>query len=282
MPQAGRMPEAFEMFRYLDHLRRRWPVIAVACGAAMALAFVAALIMPAKYEATARIMIQQPPGADLRYATVLSPMYIESLKSYELVASGDSLFLDALNHFDLAQGHSIEEFKRSVLKTTVPRNTRILEISVTLPDPVKVQALALYIAQQTVKVTHENSAAMERELLASAQKQLEDAESELQQTEATNQARHSAAQTAVDLAAEHLGDVRSSATGRVDELQVIDPGVVPSNPKSPNLPVMLVAAFLIALAGSVLYLTFEFNYRLERSAAARTTLPLTRVKSLND
>jgi len=258
------------MFRYIDHLRRRWPVIAVACGAAVAFALLAALLMPARYQATARILIQQPPASDVRYAMAMSPVYLESLRSYELVASGDRLFQDALNHFNLAQGQSIEQLKRSVLKVSVPRNTRILEISVTLRDPVKAQALALYIAEQTVKLTHEYSATVERELVAAAQKQLDDAEA------AGAKGTHDA-QTAVDVAMEHLADVRASASGRIEELQVVDPGIVPSKPTSPNVPVMLAAALLVALAGSVLYLTFEFNYRLERFAA-----PLSRVKSIHD
>ncbi len=265
------MPESFAMFHHIDHLRRRWPVIAVACGAAMGFALLAVLLTPARYQATARILIQQPPGADLRYSMSMSPVYLDSLKSYELVASGDRLFQDAVNHFNLAQGQSIEQLKHSVLKVSVPRNTRILEISVTLHDPVKAQALALYIAEQTVKVTREYSATMERELLAAAQKQLDDAE-----------ARHGAAQTAVDMAMEHLAEVRASAGGRVEELQVVDPGIVPSKPTWPNVPVTLAAALLVALAGSLLYLTFEFNYRLERFAAPRATAPLARVKSHDD
>ncbi len=271
MPQAGRMPESFNLFRYIDHLRQRWPVLAVACGAAVGFAFLAALLMPSRYQATARILIQQPAASDVRYAMAMSPVYLESLKSYELVASGDRLFLDALNHFNLAQGQSIGRLKQSVLKVSVPRNTRILDISVTLGDPVKAQALALYIAEQTVKVTHEYSATVERELLAAAQKQLDDAES------AGAKEAHDAAQTSVDLAVEHLAEVRGSASGRIEELQIVDPGVVPSKPTAPNVPVMLAAAFLVALAGSVLYLTFEFNYRLERFAA-----PLARVKTLHD
>jgi capsular polysaccharide biosynthesis protein len=276
MPQAGRMPESFEMFRYIDHLRSRWPVIAVACGAAIGCVFLAALLMPARYEATARILIQQPRGADVRYAMAMSAVYLDSLRSYELVASGDRLFLDAMNHFNLAQGRSVEQLKRSVLKVSVPRNTRILEISVTLGDPVKAQALALYVAEETVRVTHEASAAVERELLEAAQKQLDDAEA------AGAKGGHDASQTAVDVAVEHLAEVRASAGGSIDELGVVDPGVVPSTPTSPNIPVMLTAAFLMALAGSVLYLTFEFNYRLERFAAPHATAPLARVKSLND
>ena len=49
------------MVRYLDHLRRRWPGIAVAVGVAIALALVAAWITPAQYTATARILIENKP-----------------------------------------------------------------------------------------------------------------------------------------------------------------------------------------------------------------------------
>jgi capsular polysaccharide biosynthesis protein len=276
------MPESFEMFRYLDHLRRRWPVMAVACGAAMALAFAAALAIPPRYQATARILIQQPPAADMRYSMALSPVYLDSLRSYELVASGDKLFSDAAAHFNLSEGEALEPLKRSILKVTVPHNTRILEISATLRDPVKVQALALYIAEQTVNLTHTYSATVERELLAGAQKQLDEATAELQRSEsAGGKGIHDAAQTAVDLAVEHLAEIRGSAGGRMDELQVVDPGVVPSKPVWPNAPVMVVAAFLVALAGAVLYLTFDFNYRLARAAAPRSPA-LARVKALHD
>ena len=45
---------------------------------------------------------------------------------------------------------------------------------------------------------------------------------------------------------------------------------------------MLLVAVLVALVGSLLYLTLEFNYRLERPAAPRTVAPLARVKTRND
>src|SRR5579859_6686963 len=123
------MPETFEILRYVDHLRRRWRVMAVACGVALVLASVAALLTPARYTATARIMIEPPAGNDSRITVAVSPMYMESLKSYELVASGDRLFRDAVEHFRLQYPKSVNELGRSVLKVSIPRNTKILEIS---------------------------------------------------------------------------------------------------------------------------------------------------------
>src|SRR6266851_7284459 len=116
------MPETLEMLRYVEHLRRRWRVIAVACGVAVVLAMAVALLTPARYTATARIMIEPPAGSDPRIAVAVSPIYLESLKSYELVASGDRLFLEAMEHFKLPRSKSVNALKRSVLKASIPRN----------------------------------------------------------------------------------------------------------------------------------------------------------------
>ena len=119
IPQAGSMPESFEMLNYLDHLRLRWRVIAVACGSAVVLAIIATLLTPAQYTATARVMIEPPAGSDPRGAIAVSPIYLESLKSYELLASGDRLFQDTLDHFKLPRTKSLDSLKRSVLKVSI-------------------------------------------------------------------------------------------------------------------------------------------------------------------
>jgi uncharacterized membrane protein YGL010W len=62
----------------------------------------------------------------------------------------------------------------------------------------------------------------------------------------------------------------------------VDPGVVPERPSWPNVPVMLLAAFLVALVSSLLYLTLELNFGLVKSAAPRSVAQLARVKTGND
>jgi len=297
------MAESFDLFRYFDHLRARWRVILIACVAAAVLALLAALLTPSEYTATARVMIEPPAGTDPRVALAVSPVYLESLKSYELLASGDRLFLDALDHFKLPHSGPVDKLKRSVLKVAIPRNTRVLEISATLRNPSEAQALALYIAEQTVKLTREVSIGTERDLLAVAAKQREDARARLEQAERAwarianepasaapdHMAKVDAAQAEREAARDSLAaaerrlEMEQSLTGsRGERLQIIDPGVVPERPSRPNIPLMLVAATLIALAASLLYVTFEFNYRLERFVAPRPVAPLARVKSLND
>jgi capsular polysaccharide biosynthesis protein len=288
------MPESFEMFRYLDHLRGRWMVMAVAVGVAGALALVAGLLTPAQYTATARILIESPAAGDLRASMAVSPVYLESLKSYASLASGDRLFADAIEHLHLQRSRSIEQLKQAVLKVTIPRSTKVLEIAATLPDPRQAQALANYIAEQTVALARDLALEADRDALADAQKQRDEARAQLEPSEpaAVNSAAGSAnaarstksesLQLAIEAAQMHLQEVRSTAGYRAERLKIFDPGVVPERPSWPNIPLILLAAVLVALAASLLYVTFEFNYRMEKSAAPRAVAPLARVKNLND
>jgi capsular polysaccharide biosynthesis protein len=114
------------------------------------------LIIPSRYTATASILIGPPAGLDPRGATSVSPVYLESLKTFEQIAASDSLFLRSLEHLGIRQqyaGRTIESLKRSVLKVSKAVNTRVIEVSVTLEDPRKAQALAQYLAEQTVDLS---------------------------------------------------------------------------------------------------------------------------------
>src|SRR5213083_31292 len=97
------MAETFDVFRYMGYLRLRWRWTAAVCGIALAVTLVVSMILPREYTATARIVIEPPAGSDLRSAMAVSPIYLESLKTYEHYASSDSLFLKALDHFSLRQ-----------------------------------------------------------------------------------------------------------------------------------------------------------------------------------
>jgi uncharacterized protein involved in exopolysaccharide biosynthesis len=283
------MPESFEMFRYLDHLRRRWRVIAGAVGVAVALALAAGLLTPAQYTATARILIESPAASDLRASMAVSPVYLESLKTYAILASGDRLFADAIEHFHLRRSRSIEQMKKAVLNVTIPRNTKVLEVSATLPDPRQAQALANYIAERTVALARDLALEADRDALADAQKPRDETHTPLERAETApvNSAASSAnaarptksesLQLALEAAQMHLQEIRSTAGYRAERLKIFDPGVVPERPSWPNIPLILLAAVLVALAASLLYVTFEFNYRLEKSAAPRA-----RVKNLHD
>ena len=81
------MAEPVEIFRYIRYLRLRWRWIAVSCAVAVAIAAIVTMLMTRQYTATARILVEPPAGADLRSAMAVSPIYLESLKTYEHFAA---------------------------------------------------------------------------------------------------------------------------------------------------------------------------------------------------
>ena len=160
----------------LDRLRARWRLVAIACAVSVTLTLSVSLVLPKKYTAITRIVIEPPAGNDPRAATAVSPIYLESLRSYELFASSDSLFLQAVERFGLRQDSvPIDKLKKKVLKAELPKNLKILEIQSTLSDPKTAHALALYIAEETVKLNRTVSGEADQELVAEAEKQAAEA-----------------------------------------------------------------------------------------------------------
>src|SRR5215469_2942256 len=97
IPQVGSMPGIFGLFRYLNNLVSRSRVDAVPCGTAIGIAPTAAVLTPNRYTSTAGGLIESTAGSDPRHAMAVSPINLESLKLYELVAWGDRLFVDAID-----------------------------------------------------------------------------------------------------------------------------------------------------------------------------------------
>ena len=354
----------FDPWDLIVDLKRRWPVVAGSCALALVLSFVVSVTVPKRYTATAEILIQAPGGNDPRAATAISPVYLESLKSYERMASSDTLFLRALDHIHAPEqvaGRSVESLKKSVLRVSKLANTAVLEISATMTNPKTAQALAQYIAEQTVEASqaidsqNEGEAAQDfrkqidataarlskarqalealrgSEPVASLESQLEnntelklniekdlsesrtdlagylaqlsspgtasesDKES-LKRTIASAQARttslerqlrevgstiaqqgqqiqqwkdrrealqvdQKSAQAAFETTSARLNEVVATAQLRGEKLRLIDPGIVPQEPSSPNLPLNLAASLILASVGSLIYLVMSFSYQ---------------------
>ena len=358
------MSEPFDAYRYIGYLRARWRWIAASAALAVALAVAASLIMTPQYTATARLVIEPPAGADLRAAMAVSPIYLESLKTYEQFASSDSLFQKAVQRFGL-EGRPIESLKRHVLQVQLVRNTRIMEISATLPDPKKAQALARFLAEATVEINRAAVSESDQDLLRGIEQQERDLRTRLQETDASwakaaaaepllglQSAMEQAAdlqskveeqvqgvqleiadlteraKTAVDAAelrkqeseararltemrkqiqdlqrqgaerekllairqahrdqldAERkagqaalaaiearLRDARGETGFRGERLRIIDSGIVPERPSSPNLPLNVAAALLAGLVLPILYLTLEMSFQERRAGLARS------------
>jgi capsular polysaccharide biosynthesis protein len=168
-------PVSFDPLAFYGQLRSRWRIVAISCAVAAGASLAASMLMESRYTATCRVLVEPPAGSDPRVSTAVSPIYLESLRTYEMFASSDDLFLQASKKFGLRRDSTpIEKLKKRVLKVEVIRNTKILEINATLPDPARAHALALYIGEQAVALSREVSRAGDQELLADAEKQASD------------------------------------------------------------------------------------------------------------
>ena len=363
------MSDSFDAFRYIGYMRSRWRWIAGSCGVAGVMALAISLTTPPQYTATARIVIEPPAGSDLRAAMAVSPIYLESLKTYEQFATSDSLFQTAIAHFGLRKvlgTGPIEGIMKRVLKVDTVRNTRILQISATTPDAVKAQELARFLAESTVEMNRSMVREGDRELLLGMEKQEGEIRSRLQQTEAakaqlfsrepvddlqsalsqTSELRYSIQQQAQSVELEladaaerarhasaaelaEIGREESNARARLQELQkqiqeldrrnaqrekelelrwghrdhleserkvvqaeltalqtrlreargevgfrgerlrLIDPGIVPERPSSPNIPLNVLAALFLGLVLPIVYLTLHMSYQEQRAGSRR-------------
>jgi uncharacterized protein involved in exopolysaccharide biosynthesis len=341
-------------FEYIDYLRLRWRIIAAACVSAVVLSLVVSLLLPKRYTATASIVIEPPAGNDVRTATAVSPVYLESLRTYERFADSDTLFAGAVERFHLASRGSIESLKQQVLKVNKLRDTKILEISATLPEPELAQQFVNYVAEETVKLSRGESAATDREVIGEADRQATEAQQRLDRAQQASVAyaarepngslqpqieadvdllekihqslmearsdiaeyqekadyarelpglrakaaeldkraaelekgieRKSAlasqrqaerqkldvemkmAQTASESSSARLRELRATAGTRGERLRVIDPGVVPQRPSSPNIALNVLIALLLTLMALAAYLTVSFSYRRRPAA----------------
>ena len=376
-PAEDTRRDDLEFFAFTFYVLSRWRTLTAVCITSVALVLVVSLLLPKKYTATASILIEPPAGNDPRGSTAVSPVYLESLKTYEHLASSDSLFEQALNRLDLRRkyaGVPIEVIKRRVLEVSKPRDTKVLEIGVTLHGQTEARDLARYIAEQTVEMNHALGKASIQELAEGGQavfqqalKRANDAkqardrflaeqpvfslDAEVAQTTDLNaRLKRELSETRVDLAAyearaesekklppssgdlpsilqaiaadraqigslekqiggmdkimsgkanllerrkhtqEFLekdlqaaqaqyeaasnrnGELMASGAFRGERLEIIDPGVLPERPSSPNLPLNLALAALASVFGSGLYLAISYTYNRRQVALSSASL----------
>lgn len=349
------MQDSFDVFEYIDFLRARWKFSGLACGVAIVAALATGLLLPKRYTATATILIDPPAGGDPRIATAVSTVYLESLKTYELLATNDQLFMRSAAQFHLCDqdGSPIESLKRRVLKVDKLRDTRALQISATLPDPRTAQAVAQFIAEGAVELSRSGGKEADEAMIEDAAQAAEIAKARLKEAETawqTAAGAHSsealrsevsddsylkshveeqlldeqtglaglardppdqvrdidasraraellqrrigeltramdakstalaqqtareedlqavltAARSSYEAAAQRLVNLRIGRGTRTEWLHVVDPGIIPQRPSSPNVPLMLIGAVALALFGSLLYLTISFSLTRER------------------
>lgn len=144
---------AFDALDFVTWLAGRWKVVAISCIIAITAAGVITVVQPRRYTATATVAIQPPAGNDPRAALAISPVYLESLKSYERFASGDAVFQRALSKVTVHEAGtaSPDALRKQVLKVSKPSGMALLEISASLKDAREAQALAYAVAQEAAR-----------------------------------------------------------------------------------------------------------------------------------
>ncbi len=151
------------------------------CSAAAILATVVSLILPAEYTATASLVIDPPAGNDPRSSITISPVYLESLRAYEWFASATRCS-NARSRSRLREDYpsrSMESMKRRIFTVGKVKDTKVLHITVTLTDPKKAQALAQFLAEETVELNRSTSLANDQDLLDQARARVTEAQQHL-------------------------------------------------------------------------------------------------------
>lgn len=170
-----RMPEPTlgERFQYVAS---RWRYLLTVIGCAAALAFVISELMPRRYTARATVIIDTPAASDPRASAALNPTYLASLSTFERFFTSDTLFQQAAEKFHLDPGNNdIESLRRKVLKVSMQRDTRILEVSATLPDPVVARSLVQFITEQSIAASHAEAMGADHEALENMNAELDHA-----------------------------------------------------------------------------------------------------------
>jgi uncharacterized protein involved in exopolysaccharide biosynthesis len=147
------------------------------------------------------------------------------LRTYELFASSDTLFLQAVERFGLRHnGASVDGLKKSILKVEVPRNTKILDISATFSDPKIAHELSLFLAEETVKMNENTSQQGDREFRAEAEQQYSSAKTRVDAAQRAWNTNPDQV-TAESLRSEIFADeqLRDGLTKELTELEVGDP-----------------------------------------------------------
>jgi capsular polysaccharide biosynthesis protein len=366
-PSGGNsaVSDSFEPFQFLEYARAHVRIAAIIVAAALASSAAVSLALANRYTATAVMLIEPPGGSDPRISTAVSPVYLESLKTYEQFAASDTLFARACEKFHLLGIGSppIEAFKKQVLEVKKPKETKLLQLSVTLHDPKQAQAVAQFLAEQTVELNRTIAVQTDRENAQRARAEVErlraerskaqvdaatgasagldvalegeikalaevrskldveiaEAKSEAAEynarrletdaaaarakvailvaerdtairnlTAKQNQlarakvrseqadARLSSLDKEYESASDRAGEADAMSGMRAERIRIIDPGIVPQKPSSPNLPLNCAAALCGGAMLASIYLAVGFGLDKQRSRHVRAAFQVAR------
>ncbi|MGD0617213.1 MAG: hypothetical protein ABSB67_06090 [Bryobacteraceae bacterium] len=159
----------------------RWRFLVAAVVTAGLLALGVSELMPRLYTATSTVIIDPPATNDPRTTTALNPTYLDSLTTFERYFTSDTLFQEAAQRFHLDTGRAgVTAVRKSVLKVSVQHQTRILEVSATLPDPKDAIVLVQYITQRSIEASREEALAGDQDSLRNVTEDMDRARSRLE------------------------------------------------------------------------------------------------------
>src|SRR5579884_3239752 len=154
------MPTETTSGQRLASVFARWRFHLAVIGAAALLAAGASELLPKRYTSTATVIIDPPATSDVRVSASLNPAYLDSLRTFENFFTSNTLFIEAADRFHLdTAGKDIDALRRQVLKVKQQHETRILEISVTLPSAVTANQMLRFITDHSIAVSREHAIA---------------------------------------------------------------------------------------------------------------------------
>ena len=351
------MNDTFDPVDFLAFLRRNARFLLLAIASAAAITAVASYVVPARYTATATLVIEPPIATDPRAATAVTPVYLESLRTYEQFAGSDSLFAKACAQFHLSDAAGqpcTESFKRRVLRVTKLKDTKLMQLAVTLPDPKLAQQVVEYLATETVTLNKTLARSADQDSVTETESRLVEArdaasrargeyeatdasgsearlteeirslgelktrvsldlmrsrtdvaelslrnpsEAALERTRAEALTKESAlldqqlatqsaglatvrakreraletlkaAEARLELWSRRANETAATSGLRTEQLRIVDPGVVPTQPSFPNPPLFTGAAVLASALLSFAYLCLRYGLERRRSRRA--------------
>jgi len=174
--------------------------------------------------------------------------------------------LQAINGFSLTQ--PVETLENEVqetsdLKFRLERDLQVARTDLadytaqTSPDADEAQWLRNHAASARARVAALESQTRELDdLLTKKSPELE--RRKLRRDALEDEEKTAAA--ALETANTRLNEMLTAARSNDERLQIIDPGIVPQQPSSPNTMLNIVAALLISFVGSTVYLAFRFGH----------------------
>ena len=158
----------------------RWRFVLTVMASAAVIACAVSEILPRRYTSTATVVIAPPATSDMRTFAAVNPAYLDSLRTFENFFTSDMLFLEAARRFHIdVRNRDIDTVRGNILRVKQEHETRILEVSVTLPDAAAASKMLHFITDQSIAASGEQAVAADLESMNALNAELDRARQDL-------------------------------------------------------------------------------------------------------